>query len=113
MKIDKLGQVIATRELELSGSGKKVLIRFGRPKRFADGRDYYCPYQIVGLGESRVRYAGGVDGIQAIVLALQKIGAELYTSNAAKAGRLMWLGEGDLGIPVADLIADLVPRRRA
>jgi hypothetical protein len=58
-----------------------------------------------------VNYAAGIDGIQAIVMALQKIGAELYTSDEAKAGLLTWLGERNLGIPVVEAIADLVPRR--
>ena len=112
MKIDKLGQIIATRELELAGTKRRVLVRFGRPKRFPDGQDYYCPYQIVGLGRDRVFYGAGVDSLQALVHALHNIGADLYTSNEAKAGQLTWLDDRNFGIPVSETIADLVPKRR-
>jgi len=51
----------------------------------------------------------GQDSMQAVVLALQNIGAILYTSDEFKAGQLSWLGQRHLGFPTAKTIADLVP----
>lgn len=111
MKLDSVGEIIAARELILSGSENKVTVIIGRPQRFPDAIDYYCPYQISGLGESKVRYAGGIDTIQAFVLALQRVGVDLYTSKEAKAGLLKWEGsdKGNLGFPVPDFVNELIP----
>jgi hypothetical protein len=111
MNLESVGEIIATRELQVTGSGKVIEVRLGRPEKFSDSDDYYCRYQIMGLGRDRVFYGAGVDQMQALVLALQNIGAELYTSNEARAGQLTWFGELNLGFPVADTIADLVPKR--
>jgi hypothetical protein len=110
MKIESVGTIIATRELALA-SGKKVSVIIGKPKKIPDNGGYYCPYQIVGMGKEKVRYAGGVDGVQSLLLALEMIGADLYTSKEAKAGTLSWDGggNGNLGFPVPDVLRDLVP----
>lgn len=108
---EDIGTVIAVRTLSLSGE-EKVTVTIGKPKRFPEGDDYYCPYRIVGIGNERVRHAGGVDAMQALVLALRMIGAELYTSPEARSGALRWMGrsrEGDLGFPVPDGLRDLAP----
>ena len=79
MKME-LGQVIAERRLRLSDSpGREVWVRLGLPRPFPDAPfgDYYCPYQIVGIGDERVRHAGGVDGLQALELALLVLPTEL------------------------------------
>lgn len=109
MKINKIETIIATRELAL-GDDKKVVIIIGKPEKFPDYEDYYCPYQIVGIGNENIRYAGGIDGVQALLLALNMIGADLYTSNEFKAGILSWKsGEKDnIGFPVPDVLRDLV-----
>ena len=99
MELNDVGPVIATRELEISTSKRKVTVRLGTPTRFPDGNDYYCPYQVLGLGRDRVFYGAGVDSLQALILALHNIGAELYTSNEAKTGQLTWLDDRNFGIP--------------
>ena len=111
MKLESVGEIIATRELDIADSGAKVTVGIGTPKNFPDSSDYYCPYEIRGLGNDKVRYAGGIDAIQALLLALQRVGAELYTSEECKAGMLIWAGgqEGNLGFPVPDSISDMIP----
>lgn len=100
---------IATRRLELAGeSPGEVIVGIKRP--VPDDGPYRCEYQIVGIGSGTVRYAMGEDSMQALVLTLQTIGADLYTSEAAKEGRLTWFGSPNLGFPVPDIIADLVPK---
>ncbi len=109
MKLESVGEVIATRELDIADSRAKVIVGIGAPKKFPDSSDYYCPYEIRGLGNDKIRYAGGIDGIQALLLALQMVGAELYTSEEGKAGTLIWVGQHDLGFPVPDSISDMIP----
>jgi hypothetical protein len=108
MELKTIEQIIARRELDLT-TGGKVTIIVGKPEQFPDGIDFYCPYQITGLSNSRIRYAGGIDEIQALSLTLSKIGADLYTSDAYQSGTLMWNGLKNLGFPVPHSIKDLVP----
>jgi hypothetical protein len=110
VKLNDVGQVIATRVLNLRGSAQ-VTIRLGKPEKFPDSVDYYCPYEIRGVGNQRVRYAGGVDAVQALELALKSIGADLYTSKEWQAKELTWNGGDDLGFPVPDSLADLLPEK--
>jgi len=98
----EIKEIIATRILYLSeNKEKKVLIIIGKPEQFPDHSDYYCPYKISGIGDEKVRYAGGIDAVQAVQLVMVMIGGELYSSIEAKTGQLRWEGdeEGDLGFP--------------
>jgi hypothetical protein len=108
MKLDNIGITIATRELDLDGK-EKVLIKIGMPQEFPEGGSFFCPYRILGIGRGKVRYAGGVDPVQAVELALKCIATDLYTSPEFKADRLRHLGMRNLGFPTADAIRDLVP----
>lgn len=113
MKIEKVGVVFATRELFVVGRDQKITVKIGKPVPFPDGSNYYCPYQIVGLGKEKIHFGAGIDAVQALLLALHNIGAELYTSKEARARTLGWEGGGigDLGFPVTDAIADLAPKK--
>lgn len=111
MKLTSIGPVMARRDLTLTEKGV-VSVIVGKPESFPDGNGYYCPYQILGMGDEAVRYAGGEDTVQALILTLKKIGTVLYTSSEAKAGLLSWEAgpaPGDLGFPVPDSIRDLAP----
>jgi hypothetical protein len=109
VKLNDIGLQIATRELQVNG--KKVTVVIGRPEKFPDGQDYFCPYQILGMGDEKVSYAGGVDAVQSLQLALKKIGTDLYTSTEYRTKQLCWDGSdsGELGFPVPDSIRDLAP----
>ncbi len=108
LDLEDVGDVIATRDLEIS-DGSTVQVVIGQPQSFPNGQDFFCPYQITGIGNEKIRHAGGVDSLQALLLALQMISAELYTSDESRAGTLTWLGRRNFGIPVAPPIEDLVP----
>ena len=111
MRLSTIGTVIAFRELSLRGVNA-VTVKIGKPEKFPDGDDYYCPYQIEGIGDGRVRYAGGVDAVQALELTLNRVGAELHASSEAKSGTLNWVGgknSNDLGFPLPDPLKDLAP----
>jgi hypothetical protein len=109
MHLKAVGIEIATRMLDLDG--KQVTVVIGKPEKFPEGEDYYCPYQIVGMGDGQVRYAGGIDAVQALQLALQMIGVDLYTSQDARSGRLSWHAgsPGELGFPVPDSMRNSAP----
>jgi hypothetical protein len=96
--------------IDLAGSaGSPVQVSVMQPE--PDGNDYRCEFQIVGLGEETINsYGMGVDSTQALILTLEQIGTRLYTSNEGQAGQLSWLGTKNLGFPVPDNIADLVPK---
>jgi len=110
-----VGEIIATREYLLDGA-KKVTVLIGKPQPHASDKqwvDWYCPFQKRGLDSDRVKRAWGVDPIQALLLALQMLGAELYSSEEYKTGRLTWHCErvkGDLGLPVMEIIRDVLPK---
>lgn len=101
-----LGEVIATRELQLRDPSGSVLIEVGLPRSGSDKRDWICPFRISGLGRGDIlRYAAGIDGMQAMMLAFDIIGSYIHTSQAFRHGRLFWLEQGntDLGLPNRDI----------
>ena len=108
MNLQNLEHVIAIRELELDHN-QIITIKIGKPEIYPEANHYYCPYQILGIGKESIRFACGEDSVQALLLALSKIGIELYTSDEATSGKLSWLGMNDLGFPVPETIKDLVP----
>jgi hypothetical protein len=65
-----------------------------------DQEDYRCKYEIKER-DSIVKegYALGVDSMQALTLALQKLGADILFSNEGKEQKLFWNGQNqDLGL---------------
>lgn len=104
LKLDSVGPVMATRRVSLT-DGKRttqeITIKLGRPKRMPGAADYYCPYQIAGIGSEKIKYAAGIDAFQAIQLAMGRIGTDLWALNQECQGKLRWEGDerGDLGFP--------------
>ena len=114
MYLASVGDVIASRDLMLDDR-QKVQVLIGKPEMLPGSEDWYCPYQSVGIGSGKVRYAIGVDPVQALVLSLSMLGAELYCSSEYEAGRLSWecgAVKGDLGLPVSQNIRDVLPKRK-
>jgi hypothetical protein len=104
-----MSTVIAHRMMDLSvPAGARAVVTIKQPQR--DGNDYRCEFHIVGLGDKAINsYGMGVDSMQALILTIQLIGALLYASDEAKHGRISWLGMKNLGFPVPEVVADLVP----
>jgi len=103
----ELGTVIARRVFDCGDNN--VMLEIGMPYPIDKGPDCWCPYRITGMGPAIVKRIGGVDGVQALYLALQMAATDLYVSDAARGKSLQWLGSGNLGLPVPKDIADLVP----
>jgi hypothetical protein len=88
---------IAARRVFQSASGKPVVLTIGVPQP-VPGSDWGCALQITGLNTSwrRPRYVFGIDGLQALHLAMKCADAVFESTKP----RLVWLGEeGDLGMP--------------
>jgi hypothetical protein len=107
-----LGDEIARRDYELvapGGAVTPVVVRIGRPRPDpAPGGDWLCPYHLAVGGEGgpngdgdggTLRFAYGVDSLQALVLCLQKITAELRHVGRARGATVTWLDSSDLGLP--------------
>jgi hypothetical protein len=112
LELDSVGEIIAVRQLALNGK-YAVTVTIGKSVQYPTGNpDYYCPFQITGIGRENIRYTSGVDAIQALHGALQVIGTYLYTSSEYKSGSLRWF-VGDesrnLGFPVTENVRDLLP----
>lgn len=90
---------IATRTLRQTSSTRIVQVQIGKPEQHKNKKEWACEFQIVGLGEDRIRSARGVDSLQALILALEGIWHSLERSGRS----LTWIGgeEGDHGVPRA------------
>lgn len=98
----ELGDVIAQRKLEATradGTKSELIVKIGTPKMFPDSSDFFAPYQICGLGDEEVWYAGGVDAVQALQLSMGMIGAELSALRSRRNVDIRWEGDttGRLG----------------
>ena len=102
--------MIAARDLRLrAASGDlSIPIRVFSPEYEKEGV-WFCRYEIEWPDKKSEMSVGGFDSTQALVHALQTVGAEIYSSNYHKAGNLYWdtLGNG-YGFPVVPSLRDLL-----
>jgi Domain of unknown function (DUF6968) len=88
---------IAARRVFKTPSGKPVVVTLGVPQA-VPGSDWGCPLQITGLKTTwrRPKYVFGIDGLQAVHLAMKCADAVLQSEKL----KLEWLGQTeDLGMP--------------
>ena len=88
---------IAARRVFKAPSAKPVVVTLGVPQA-VPGSDWGCALQITGLNTTwrRPKFVFGIDGLQALHLAMQCAGAVLESTKR----RLEWLGQTeDLGMP--------------
>ena len=96
---EQMTEVVASRSLEWrgdDGSRKKVEVEIGKPAKWSNSNDMYCPFQILGIGPEKLRFAVGVDSAQALQLAMKILGAELGAIQSELHGKLLWTN-GDPG----------------
>lgn len=89
-------EFIAERVYHNESGEAQITVRIGRPERVAEG-EYRCAFQLLGLGGSPILYAYGIDGFQALQMALEGIRAGIEKSGKS----LFWQGgeAGDVGFP--------------
>ena len=75
-----------------------VIARFFLPS-LASGGEYQCEWAIVWPDRVQQRYACGIDGIQALMLAMKAVHSELTTSDLYKSGALTYLDQRDFDLP--------------
>lgn len=99
-------EVIARREYEITRPEGQAscVVSIGTPAPIPDDPqcNWYCPWQIVSPDWSREFYAGGVDSLQALLLAISIVRVHLQ-SDSSRSETLTWLGEESLGL---DLLPD-------
>jgi Domain of unknown function (DUF6968) len=101
--------LIATRTLRLhrKSGDVRVPVRLYKPEQ-ADG-SWSCRYEIDWPDRPHSMTARGVDAMQAILLALEMIGATIYSSNYHKDGDLEFENPGQgYGFPVPTTLRDLL-----
>lgn len=82
MRVDSIGEVIAVRRLFLVDEpNREILVKMGKPQKTPGEEDFYCPYQITGLGDEKLGASVGIDSFQAMQLALRSIGGKLMFLN--------------------------------
>lgn len=100
--------IIAERVLKMRAASSilDLPIRIFAPQRSAAG-SWSCRYEIDWPDGKWSMDAGGVDSVQALSLALQMIGSELYTSGYHRSGDLYFDAPGrGYGFPVAATLRD-------
>lgn len=101
---------VVERELELRKGRKTsvVCVRFRAPVPTRLG--YWCGLQIDGLLDRPPGRTGilGTDSLDALHNAMQVATCYLLASDAYQQGRLTWLGQFDLHLPVKDEIVPLI-----
>jgi hypothetical protein len=101
--------LIATRVLKLRRTTGEIEIpiRIFAPKQEANS--WSCKLEVDWPDSTLAMAAGGVDAIQALHIALQIVGAQIYASDHHASGNLMWLEPGKgYGFPVPYNIRDLL-----
>jgi hypothetical protein len=85
----------------------EVSIRLFKPEE-SDGH-WVCRYEIDWPSQKQSSFAAGIDSIQALLLALQKIGVEIYTNAYHESGSLKWFEPTQgYGFPIVHNLRDLL-----
>ena len=101
--------LIATRKLAVRLEGRDAALEIRLFEPVSDEGASSCSYEIDWPDGTKKGRAVGVDGIQAIFVALQKIGIVLYTSKYHKDSQLAWPAAGSgYGFPVPTNARDLL-----
>ena len=97
-------QVFIERLYEIEGA--EVACRFFAPVE-EDG-DFRCRYSIDWPSERpRIRDRWEVDGVQALLSAMQSAHCDLLVWREQEGRTVRWLGGNGLGLPISDVIRDL------
>jgi uncharacterized protein DUF6968 len=92
-------EVFAEREFHshnTAGEETQVILRIGKPQIKAHGV-WYCPVQIIGIGDEKIEAIAGADSLQALLLGLQLGPTLLRYFAKSEQKKITWLGQDDLG----------------
>lgn len=94
-------------ERTVNVDGQQVFCRFFRPE--PDGSSFRCRFEIDWPEGVRSKAAGGVDEVQALLLAMQAAHTDLLAARENGGRNVSWLDERSLGLPLAKSIRDWDP----
>lgn len=89
-------RTFVTRTFEIAG--KPVVCRFLRP--VLDEGDYRCDIELDWPQSGIARHAYGVDEVQALLLAMQRVHLDLLTARENSGTDVAWLGGRSLCLPI-------------
>jgi len=104
MKSVALGKIVASRKLVfVSGTGERAaaMVAIGMPV-YVPGEDWSCPYRIEGPGFAKDFFMVGIDSMQALILTLNTIDAELRALARNHSGHFELFEDRDTGFPRHD-----------
>src|SRR3569623_258264 len=100
--------IIETRILRLVGEDGKVEVKVSLHAPVEDDRCWRCDYEIGWPRSTRRFHAYGDDATQALILGLQMVAIDLYTTEYHRAGLLIWHEEeAGYGYSLFALIRDM------
>ena|ERR1039458_2986603 len=106
MNVPSIEHVIAARHYFGLDGGALAAFEVGSPLPSQEAEnEFYCPFRISIRGTTSIRSSYGVDALQALLLALGYIRAELQVLDEGLGGGLQWFGGAadDLGIQIPDV----------
>lgn len=103
-----MDHVIARRLFSIDGQAAEC--RFLAPVE--DRGSYFCSYQIDWPEGMKQKRAGGVDKVQALLLAMATAHTDLLAARNMEKREVEWLDGEDLGLPVTPSVRDWDPDNR-
>ena len=100
--------VIARRVFKFDGHS--VECRFCRPEE--DDGSFFCRVEIDWPEGTKNKRAGGVDGVQALLLGMALAHTDLLAARNKDGRAVEWLEDQSLGLPVTPIIRDWDPDNR-
>lgn len=94
-------------ERKVNVDRREVSCRFYRPE--PDGSSFRCRFEIDWPEGCRSKVAGGVDEVQALLLAMVHAHTDLLAARENDGREVSWLHERTLGLPIAKTIRDWDP----
>ncbi|SFW69631.1 DUF6968 family protein [Luteibacter sp. UNCMF366Tsu5.1] len=77
--------------------GKSACLLIGTPIRLCED-EWQCPYQFVGLSNTKTRWISGADAYQSLVLAIRVAAAVFSQLEEVQDGTVTWLGSSNLAL---------------
>ena len=87
--------------------GKEFACRFLRP--VLDDQDYRCDIEIDWPKPCTFKHAYGVDEVQALLLAMQRVHVDLLAARENSGKLVSWLDQRSLGLPIPNTARDWDP----
>lgn len=80
-------------------SGDRTIAAHFLQPTLEPGGEYQCRWAIFWPDRVRQSYSCGLDGVQALMLAMKSVHSELVESDLYKSGRLTYVNQYDLDLP--------------